>query len=253
MGEVVKIQEQVQAEVVNLRAYKDKTHKEVKLKKDGTPKFTVNNSIKGDPHEVYPIKDKEQVKAIGQYFTDKKNKAITPDNKRIAARNLMMWIVGINIGLRASDLRKLKWGDIFYDDGTFKDGIRKSEQKTDKYKTFFLNRYVMDAITEYITEFNLNIDRDFHIFRSKKGEALEVTSICQIFKTAAKEIGININIGSHSLRKSFGYHWYIAHRNDVNALTHLQRLFNHSSPQVTLAYIGIEDEESKEFYNDLTW
>jgi integrase len=254
MSNVVRIKEQNTADVVDFRSKKAKIKgKEVKLKKDGTPKKIVSNSKKGDPHEVYPIKDKEQVRAIGKYFEDKKESASTQDNKRIAARNRMMWIVGINIGLRASDLRKLKWGDIFNEDGTFRDGVRKSEQKTDKYKTFFLNKYVMTAITEYIEEFNIKVDRDHLVFRSKEGGALEVRSICRIIKEATEACGININTGSHTMRKTFGYHWYMAHQGDVNALTHLQRLFNHSSPQVTLAYIGIKDEESKQFYNDLEW
>lgn len=241
-------------EVVNFNEKKKKIKgKEIKLKKDGTPKNTPCNSIKGDPHEVYSIKDKEMVKAFGNYFKNKEEEAERPEWKQIAARNYLMWVVGINVGLRASDLRDLTWGDVFNDDNTFQDGIRIQEKKTGKFKTFFFNKHAMEAITEYVNKYEPYISKDTHVFRSREGGAIEVRTICGIIKEAAEACGFNKNTGSHTLRKTFGYHWYMGHQNDVNALTHLQRLFSHSSPQVTLAYIGIEDEESKKYYNDLTW
>lgn len=236
------------------KLYNFPTNKDIKLKQDGTPKQTPNNSKKGDPHEVYPIKDKKDIRKIQQYFIDKKNtNGVRVEEKQIAARNLMMWTMGINVGLRASDLRELTWDNIFNPDGSFQDGIRMAEKKTGKFKTFYFNKYATDAITEYIEEFKPNTDKGIHVFRSREGGAIEVRTICKIIKDATLSCGINLNTGSHTMRKTFGYHFYTLHRDDINALIHLQRLFNHSSPQVTLAYIGIEDEESKEYYNGLSW
>lgn len=249
-----------QDNVVKFRSGKNKNIKPVEqlkkctqLKKDGTIKQTPCNSKKGEPHEVYPIKDKTQVRAIEQYFRDKYNEAIGINRRKAAFRNLMMWIIGINLGLRASDLLNLKWGDLLYSDGTYKDGKRKEEQKTGKFKTFWFNPYVVDVIKEYIDEFHPCTDLDLHVFKSPEGGSIEVRTATKILKEAAKACDIKVNVGTHTMRKSFGYNWYNAHRDDVNALTHLQRLYKHSSPQVTLAYIGIEDEESKQYYNDLTW
>jgi integrase len=224
-----------------------------KLNKNGELKQTPCNSKKGEPHEVYPIKDKEQVKAMEQYFRNKVNEANGINRKKAAFRNLMMWVIGINLGLRASDLLELRWGDLLYSDGTYKDGSRKNEQKTDKFKTFWFNKYVVDIIKEYLDEFHPCTDLDLHVFRSPEGGSIEVRTATKILKDAAEACEIKVNVGTHSMRKTFGYHFYNAHRDDVNALTHLQRLFNHSSPQVTLAYIGIEDEESKQYYYDMTW
>lgn len=225
----------------------------LKRTKAGEIKKTPNNSIKGNPHEVYPIKNKEDVKAIEQYFYNKKIKAPTKEQRRIAARNQTIWVVGINLGLRASDIVSLKWGDLLYGDGTFVDGVRRTEKKTTKFKTFWLNQYVKDAISNYINEFNPLIEPDLHVFRSREGGALEVNSVRKIIKEAGEACGIKYNLGSHTMRKTFGYHFYVAHKDDMDALIHLQRLFNHASPRVTLNYIGIEDEGSKQYYNDMYW
>lgn len=231
----------------------EQSKKCTKLTKDGKIKQTPCNAKKGVPHEVYPIKDKAQVKAIEQYFRDKYNSANGINRRKVAFRNLMMWVIGINLGLRASDLLELRWGDLLYLDGTYKDGSRKNEQKTDKFKTFWFNQYVVNIIKEYTDEFHPCTDLDLHVFKSPEGGSIEVRTASKILKGATEACGIKTNVGTHTMRKTFGYHWYNGHRDDVNALTHLQRLFNHSSPQVTLAYIGIEDEESKQYYNDLTW
>lgn len=55
------------------------------------------------------------------------------------------------------------------------------------------------------------------------------------------------SIGTHTLRKTFGYHFYQKYKD----LALLQELFNHSAPSVTLRYIGINqdmiDDAMREF------
>ena len=47
------------------------------------------------------------------------------------------------------------------------------------------------------------------------------------------------DIGTHTMRKTFGYHHYKRNK-DVATL---QMLFNHSASSITLKYIGITDDE----------
>ena len=61
-----------------------------------------------------------------------------------------------------------------------------------------------------------------------------------------KNVGLNINVGTHTMRKTFGYHHYQKFK-DVAIL---QKIFNHSSPQVTLRYIGIEQDQIDESYTN---
>lgn len=210
---------------------------------------------KGQSSEVYPLKTKEEIDKMKQYFRNKLDKSIADEDKQIAARNLMLFIVGINIGLRCGDLTSLKYGEIFNNDGTFKEGIRREEEKTGKFKTFFLNKSCQDAITEYVNTYVKRYSPDDYLFISrenKKGSKhIEVQTVGKIIKKAGEECNINKNLSTHTLRKTFGFWFYKLHSEDVRALTHLQRLFNHASPRITLAYIGLEDEESKEFYDDL--
>ena len=47
------------------------------------------------------------------------------------------------------------------------------------------------------------------------------------------------SIGTHTMRKTFGY-WFYKQTKDVAML---QDILNHSTPQITLKYIGINKEE----------
>jgi integrase len=227
--------------------------KQPKMKKDGSGyKNVKSNSIKGNPHEVYPLKSREDIEAMKNYFRNKMSVASNDEDKFIAGRYLMMFCLAINIGLRFSDILTLKWGEIFDGNKRFRDGIRRSEKKTGKFKTFFLNQSCRTAITEYINRFRVDTDPNHYIFESREGKgALLVPTAYTALKDAAKAVGIKQNFGTHSCRKTFGYFWYTMHNQDMDALVHLQRLFAHSSPAVTLRYIGIEDKQSKQFYDDI--
>ena len=61
---------------------------------------------------------------------------------------------------------------------------------------------------------------------------------------AARTLGIREKIGTHTLRKTFGYHAYKAGYD----LSQIQKLLNHSSLGVTLRYIGITQEQLDEIY-----
>ena len=69
----------------------------------------------------------------------------------------------------------------------------------------------------------------------------------RILNDVCKKVEIDYNVGTHTLRNTFGYHHYQKFK-DVAIL---QKIFNHSSPEVTLRYIGIDqdmiDESFKNF------
>ena len=84
------------------------------------------------------------------------------------------------------------------------------------------------------------------MFPSRKkvsNEGLRITHIgrvaaYQILRDAGEHIGLT-NIGTHSMRKTFGYHHYRKNQN----VGILMELFNHSSPDITLGYIGFKQDE----------
>lgn len=128
----------------------------------------------------------------------------------------------------------------------FKDRITLREKKTNKFKDFPLSEKTKQALKEYLKTRNYNANEPLFISRKNKGFLLRQQAY-KIINGVAKSVGIKEKIGTHTLRKTFGYHAY----NNGYDITLLQKLFNHSSPLVTLSYIGITREELDDVYLSL--
>jgi len=222
-----------------------------KLTKAGEIKKTPCNSIKGKAHEVYPLKKKEDIEAIKQYYRDKIDSLTNDEDKQIAARDLLIFIFGINCGLRMSDILKLKWSDLLNRNKTYKDAVRIIEKKTDKFKNFYLNTSCKNAFDNYTDRFNIERDLDSYIFFSREKNFIDVNTFSISLKKAAIQCGIQFNVATHTCRKTWAYNQIMAHQNDAYFMAHLMRLLNHSSISATLRYAGLEDEKNKQYYNDI--
>lgn len=232
--------------------------KEVKCKKDGTVKRTKCNKVAGKDSEVYAFRTKEEISAMIQVFDKHIEEAESNVKRQIACRNKLLFLIGMNVGIRGSDLRTLKWS-FFFDqnnDGEleFKRFYTLQPMKQRKQKKFvklYFNQTVQTAIMNYIAEYPVENLEDYLFFSRKGDEPITVQGLWGIIKGAAIEAGIKQNIGSHSLRKSFGF-WCWHESEDKNkALVILQQLFNHSSTQITARYIGILDDEIEDMFNSI--
>lgn len=202
-------------------------------------------------HAAEPIKSISDINKVVDYLI--KNKYY---------RDNMLFIAGINFGLRASDLRKLRFSDVINEDYTFKTSFSILEQKTKNTRKHKKNRYisinkaVIDAITLFL-ENTPNVSMSDYMFRSisnhgkNNNEPIEVVSIERMLKRVAKKVGLNIKISTHTLRKTFGYHQMAMSGHDSRKLLVLQKMFGHSSPMQTLDYIGITKEEIEDAYMGL--
>ena len=177
--------------------------------------------------KVEPIRDVDKIKKM-------KDILLKQDY-----RDYLLFSLGINTGFRISDILQLKVEDV-----KDKTHIEITEEKTGKIKRQFING-IKDDINKYILDM-----KDYeYLFQSRKGTNKPISRVqaYRILRKAADKLGIN-KVGTHTLRKTFGYHHY--QRNKDVAM--LQQLFNHSSPSVTLDYIGIsqdeQDESMKNFY-----
>lgn len=158
--------------------------------------------------------------------------------KALAGRNKLMFIMGVSFGLRITDLLSLRVGDL-----RGKDSFIIGEEKTKKKRKITLSSSVKEEIAK------LEGSADDYVFKSRQGGNKPITRVqaYRILNDAAKRAGILEKIGSigcHSLRKTFGYQ---LHSKGVD-ITRLMAIFGHSSPQVTLAYIGIQDDEISDAY-----
>lgn len=167
---------------------------------------------------VQPIRNKDTINLI-------KSKL-----KRQSMRNWFMFVLGINTGLRISDELGLKVADM-----RNRTHIVLVEKKTGKEKRFKINSALREAINEYTQ----GMAENDWLFPSRKGsKPITRVQAYKILNTVAKEVGLE-EIGTHTLRKTFGYHHY----NQYHDVAMLQKIFNHSAPSVTLRYIGIEQDE----------
>ncbi|GAB6574234.1 site-specific integrase [Bacillus cereus] len=167
--------------------------------------------------EVQPIRDREKIEEIK---TRLKNKN---------ARDLFMFEMGINVGLRISDLLPLRVCEV-----RGKTHINIKEKKTGKNKRFKINGNMQRLIEEY-TKY---MEEEDYLFPSNKTDKpIQRVQAYKILNAVGRESGLS-EIGTHTLRKTFGYHFY--QRTKDVAL--LQELFNHSAPSVTLKYIGINQD-----------
>ena len=180
---------------------------------------------------VHPIRDKKQIDSIKKIL------------KATNLRNYCLFTLGINSGLRISDLLNLKIKDVIDKRGRVRDRISIVEIKTGKKKDFPFSDVAKKSITEYLSERKYR--RNQHLFLSRKWNGpLTRQQAYRIINDAARSVGIKEKIGTHTLRKTFGYHAY--HKGIDLSL--LQKLFNHATPGTTLTYIGITQEQVDNVY-----
>ncbi len=178
---------------------------------------------------VEPIKDKKDVEAIEQYLS------------KHSIRNQLIWVFGTNTGLRISDILGLN-----VDDVRNKQYVEIVEKKTKKYKRFPLNDKLKNLIGKYlvIRDKMYSLTADEPLFIGKKHCRLHRSQVYRFINEVCRNLGITVNVGTHTMRKTFGYHHY-KQNNDVALL---QKIFNHSSPSITMRYISIAQEELDESY-----
>lgn len=179
---------------------------------------------------VEPIRDPAKVMQIQKEL---KKHADTERGKRM----YLLFVCGVYLGLRISDLLRLKVGDLR------SDKLVMREKKTRKRTELPIAGVIRRAARELLADAG---DDDF-VFesrqRTKSGarKAISRRMAYNDIKAIARAAGLTYPIGCHTLRKTFGYHQY---RMDGD-IAFLQDWFNHSSPTITLRYIGIDQDRRR--------
>lgn len=204
-----------------------------------------------DEHAADPIKSMQDIIRISEFLVGQKR-----------FRDNMLFIVGINFGLRVSDLLVLRFSDLINPDCTFRDSFAIMEKKTSNTRKIKKNRYisintaVVEAVTLYL-ENTPNIHLSDFLFRSESNRGgnqnrpMNRKSVDRILKGIGSDLDIKAHMSTHTLRKTFGYHQMVMSGNDSRKLLLLQKIFGHSSSAITLDYIGITIEEIEDAYRNL--
>ena len=166
---------------------------------------------------VQPIRDADKVLAIEEYL------------KATNERDWMLFVAGTNCGLRISDLLRLKAGDVR---GTH---LLVKEMKTRKRRWIRITPKLKRAFRSYTEDLQDHV----YLFRSRQGGNRPITRsrAYEIIRTVGSQFGLE-HIGTHTLRKTFGYHFY----QQTKDVAMLQELFSHSKPSITLRYIGVNQD-----------
>lgn len=190
--------------------------------KVGAKMANLTQNRKGAEVNVQPLRTQHEINSFIEALE------IAP---KTAARNKLLFILGIHTGLRMGDIVKLRIEDV-----RGKSSFTIQEGKTKKRRTVHL-----DAIMADIADFLADKPETGWLFPSLKGDGhITVTQVYRIMADAGKAIGRD-DIGTHTCRKTFGYHYY-QRTKDVATL---MEVFNHSNQATTKRYIGIRDDEIK--------
>ncbi|THE10559.1 site-specific integrase [Bacillus timonensis] len=155
--------------------------------------------------------------------------------KKQSQRDLLLFVFGINTGIKISDLLSLRIEDV-WDDSGMKEFLYVKD--SGELKAYYLNNMIKNELSEYLRTIECK-GSDF-LFKSKKdNQPISRQQAYRIINHAAREVGIPGKIGTHTLRKTFGYHAYLK----GIAISILMDIYNHHSPSETFKYIGINKEE----------
>ena len=174
--------------------------------------------------EVQAVKDLDKVKLISYLL-----------EKRYSKQMADIWNIALNLALRISDLLSIKFDDIH------DDRLLIHESKTGKLANIQLNNKALTTIKQIRKEHPTHI----YLFQSYRNQQamnkaprpLSRRAVSESFAMIGQEV--NIALGTHSMRKTRGYHLYKATKD----IARVMKMLRHSSEGVTLRYIGITQED----------
>lgn len=170
-----------------------------------------------------PITDKNIIKQIKRGYIKNNNN-----------RDLLLFILSINTGLKITDILKLK----------VKDVKGKDYLNLPKGIEFPLKKSVQNLISKVIEKKTINS----YLFASSNGKKIDRSNLWRNFKAICEELELRDDISLESWRKTFGYNFYIKYKD----LLFLQWYLGHTSPQQTMEYIGVQESLGVRFRQGLS-
>lgn len=232
-----------------------------------TPKVEASNPKKYTMRKadapVMPIKDKSNIELAKQYFLNR------PERYRGQnIRDYTLFVLGINVGLRAGDLLHLHISDLTrYNFEQIVIMEQKTRNRNKPPRVIHLSTQVRNILKDYISTLE-RYNEDDYLFGSRstkrankqvdpyyplcKNQPIDLSTINRKLKSLEEELNLNCRLRTHSLRKTFAYQKLKANENNAMYLSVIQKTLCHSSAEVTLRYVGIEAEQIADVYlNDV--
>jgi integrase len=159
-------------------------------------------------------------------------------------RYLLLFTVGVNSALRVSDLLKLQSGDFVDAQGQLRARFTLTEEKRGKRNEVTINDSIKEAFSEYLLAYPTIADspQNYVFFNSKRSgfaKPLGRGQAHQFMKAICADVALSGNSGTHTLRKTWGYHARLAGV-PIELIMHK---FKHNNLAYTKRYLGITDDE----------
>lgn len=206
-----------------------------------------NNKRKGVKSEVYYFKPEDSRKIL-RYF-----------EQRGMWLHYMLFTLSTQLARRNGDMRRLTWRHFFNPaTGAFRQDILEiNEQKTGKFANPKINEAVRHAISIYLEKTGCDPSIDdytapicLQLSGTHKGQVLSYDGCRKAIKAAAAAVGVEYNVGTHSMRKTFGATAMKLHPQDPRILETVSGIYNHSSTRVTEAYTDRTKETVDDVYDE---
>lgn len=171
-------------------------------------------------------------------------KYLLNSSKLNGKRNCLLWSLGCTFGIRISDLAEMCWNDLFYNDWSFRERTMCIQRKTGKLNKYLITDAAKKFVNDYLGTLNETPNLEDKIFRSRKQNSENpqafYNSMSKIIKDAAIACGIERQITSHGMRKSFSRIVECCYDGTMteSTMTTLQMLLNHSDSRITQRYMG---------------
>lgn len=191
-----------------------------------------NHPKKGSAIKVDPIRDLDAIAGIKQMLMDREK-----------FRDHCLFTLGINTAWRANELLSLKVGQVRgLKEG---DAVRLKQSKTNKYRTTPINQMALMAIECWLDAYGQQAEDNAPLFPSRKYGTLTVPTLCALVKRWCAEICTRGHFGSHSLRKTWGYHQRMTYGAPLPVI---MSAYGHASESQTMDYLGIQQREVVDIY-----
>ena len=227
------------------------TEKETKYNKDGTIDKRKTNKKKGISSYVEGFTSNE-IDLIIAYLIEEINKSENNNQEQIRFRNLVMFVLGVNIPLKPSDFLLLKYDELFDKKDKIKDyTFQTGRHNQNEIIKISLGNNVKKLLSAYRKKYDLSYEKNGTepLFISRKHQVVSLIAWGRIISESAEAIKIKKNIGAESLRKSYGLNIYKNSRNKMKALAFLGELWGQIREVKIIQYLGlINDEIDFDYY-----
>ena len=188
--------------------------------------------------EVEAVKTGEQRQQVEAHLTDQ------------APIYADIWKIGVNTALRISDLLSLTMEDV-RKLNTDQPALNIKEQKTGKLRKIVVNQSALGVMRRRLA------DHPEHVWlfqsdaanrnRREPPKPINRRSVSRVFERVGQKVAPKVALGTHSMRKTRGYAMHKAGR----SIESIAKVLNHSSPAVTMRYIGLVQQDIDESYTEL--